>query len=212
MKYFYFFIATAISSATIVYTSATSDPAVLNGPCTGKEYAPGVCVTTSKCSSSGGTFIFNTCPGTPSDIRCCTKTLCSGNGNWRWTWSCSGSTVSNQCPGPASFKCCVPEASSRAGFPPPTLPLVGACKAKAVRSADIIVTGNPVKMRQIYCTRKCDCGRDPSDYCCGMATDMMCSSAGGVCASHPTAPGSVNCDFYRTFRSEQSPAKSLLSG
>lgn len=80
MKYFYFFIAAAIFSATIVYSSAISERAVLNVPCTGKDNAPGVYVTTSKCSSSGGTFISNACPGTPNDIKCCTKTLCSGNG------------------------------------------------------------------------------------------------------------------------------------
>lgn len=212
MKYFSFFTATAVFGATLVYSGAIAERAVLNGPCTGKDNAPGVCVVTSECSSSGGTYISNACPDTPDDVKCCTKTQCSGNGNCRWTSSCSGSTISNQCPGPASFKCCVQKATSEAGYPPPTLPLVGACKAKAVKGADIIVKGNPGKVRQIYCTRKCECGKDPSDHCCGMATDMMCSSAGGVCASHPTAPESANCFFHVTFRSEQSPAKSLLCG
>lgn len=199
MKYFSILTATAVFSASLVHSSAIAERAVLDGPCTGKGNAPGVCVATSKCSSSGGTFISNACPGTPNDVKCCTKTQCSSNGNCRWTSSCNGSTVSNQCPGPASFVCCVPQATSGAGYPPPALPLVGACKAKAVSGAGIIVKGNPGKVRQIYCTRKCECGKDPSDHCCGMATDMMCSSAGGVCVSHPAAPESAKFTVYHTY-------------
>lgn len=39
------------------------------------------------------------------------------------------------------------------------------------------------RVREVYCTRDCECGSDPdaSDHCCGKATDLMCSDAGSVC-------------------------------
>lgn len=213
MKYLSIFAATAVFSATLAHSSTIAERAVLNGPCTGKDNAPGVCVATSECSSFHGTFISNACPGTPDNIKCCTKALCSDHGSCRWTSSCTGRTVSNQCPGPSSFKCCIPKTGSPDVFLPPDLPPVGACKAKAVKGAAAIVKGNQGKVRQIYCTRKCPCGEDPSDHCCGMATDMMCSSAGGVRASHPAAPENAKFVFSQNiFRSKQSPANRLLSG
>lgn len=46
-----------------------------NGPCTGSGGAPGVCIPTAKCTDDGGTFVNDKCPGTPEDIKCCTKTV-----------------------------------------------------------------------------------------------------------------------------------------
>lgn len=89
---------------------------VVNGACTGAGGAPGVCVATASCTSAGGSYISNACPGTPGDIKCCTKPTCVVGGNCRWTSQCaSGQTVANQCPGPADFKCCLPAGGGGGG-------------------------------------------------------------------------------------------------
>lgn len=151
---------------------------MLNGPCTGYGGAPGVCIPTASCSSDGGRYISNACPGTPADIKCCTKTSCGSGGNCRFTSSCSGSTLTGLCPGPATFKCCIPGPGS-GPYPPPAIPSVGACRAASVSGAQKVVAAHPGKVRQIYCTRSCSCP-GTSDHCCGLAIDFMCSSAGGV--------------------------------
>lgn len=99
-----------LSLASSAWSSFSLTRSTLNGPCVGVNGTPGVCISTSSCSDDGGTFISNACPGTPSDIKCCTKASCGTHGKCGWTSQCSGTTVSGLCPGPASFKCC--EASS----------------------------------------------------------------------------------------------------
>jgi hypothetical protein len=52
------------------------------------------------------------CPGTPDDIKCCTKPSCqleAQSGDCRWAENCdSGNTLlENLCPGPDAFRCCV---------------------------------------------------------------------------------------------------------
>ncbi|KAL9011392.1 MAG: hypothetical protein Q9173_003759 [Seirophora scorigena] len=42
----------------------------LNGPCTGANGQPGVCISTADCTADGGTHILNACPG-PTDFKCC---------------------------------------------------------------------------------------------------------------------------------------------
>ncbi|EON66226.1 hypothetical protein W97_05619 [Coniosporium apollinis CBS 100218] len=177
MHIFSILFGAALLGAPIVQASALVERAVVDGPCTGAGGAPGSCISTAKCSAGGGTSITGACPGTPADIRCCTKTSCGSGGNCRWTSQCSGNTLSGLCPGPADFKCCVPRTGG--GYPTPAFPAVGACKARAVDGAKKIVAGNPGKVREIYCTRACACP-GTSDHCCGLANDLMCSSAGGV--------------------------------
>ncbi len=81
----------------------------VDGSCKGANGAPGVCIATSKCTASGGKYITDACPGTPDDIKCCTKTTCGDGGNCRWISQCSsGKIQSNLCPGPDDFKCCLP--------------------------------------------------------------------------------------------------------
>jgi hypothetical protein len=171
--------------ANTIQASVVAERAVLNGPCTGSGGAPGVCLATASCSSGGGKYISGACPGTPADIKCCTKTSCGSGGNCRWTSQCSsGNTLSGLCPGPTDFKCCVAGGGGGSGYPAPAIPAVGACKAAAVSGAQKVVAAHPGKVRQIYCTRDCACTSTPSsDHCCGLAIDFMCSSAGGVGAS-----------------------------
>ncbi|KAG8783600.1 hypothetical protein FRC19_003703 [Serendipita sp. 401] len=98
--------------AALLSTLATVNASVVNGKCTGSGGAPGVCISTSSCTAGGGKYITGACPGTPADIKCCTKTSCGGGGgNCRWTDQCGAKhhTVSGLCPGPNGFKCCVPD-------------------------------------------------------------------------------------------------------
>ncbi|KAJ9641367.1 hypothetical protein H2199_005337 [Coniosporium tulheliwenetii] len=148
MHLFSILFGAALLGAPIVQASALAERAVVDGPCTGAGGAPGSCISTAKCSAGGGTSITGACPGTPADIRCCTKTSCGSGGNCRWTSQCTtGNTLSGLCPGPADFKCCVPKSGGGGGYPTPAFPAVGACKARAVDGAKKIVAGNPGKVR-----------------------------------------------------------------
>ncbi|KAI8216905.1 hypothetical protein K4K53_009713 [Colletotrichum sp. SAR 10_77] len=167
--------------------AAVSVPAVfaaVNEPCYGSGGRAGVCVTTSSCSSSGGTTINGACPKDPDNVKCCTKASCGSGGNCRFTSDCAGTSVANQCPGPSTFKCCDSSASGFGGYGAPNTLTVGACKSVAVNGAKKIVAAFPKRVREIFCTRDCTCPGD-SDHCCGKATDMMCSDAGGT----PTTSG-----------------------
>ncbi|GKT51468.1 uncharacterized protein ColSpa_11649 [Colletotrichum spaethianum] len=145
----------------------------------------GVCVTTTTCSSNGGTTIDGACPADAANVKCCTKSPCgSSGGNCRWTSDCAGTSASNQCPGPSAFQCCSSSASGFGGYGAPSIPSVGACKQVAVDGAKEIVAAFPGRVREVFCTRDCTCP-GTSDHCCGKATDMMCSDGGGV----PTVSG-----------------------
>jgi len=102
-----YFWGTTLASFPNIHERST-----INGECTGKGGAPGVCIHTAACSDAGGSYISDACPDTPDDVKCCTKTSCGSGGNCRWTSQCSGSTVSNLCPGPTDFKCCLSGGSS----------------------------------------------------------------------------------------------------
>ncbi len=189
MHFFPIASAAACLGIGVVQASVLAERAVVDGPCTGSGGAPGVCVATAKCSAGGGESISDACPRTPNDIQCCTKAACGNGGNCRWKSECTGDTLVGQCPGPADFACCVPKGpgggeepppSGDGNYPPPRLPPVGACKATAVDGARKIIEGNPGATREVFCIRDCACNSENSDHCCGMATDMMCSSAGGV--------------------------------
>ncbi len=188
MYFFTIAAAAAYLGFSVVQAGALAERAVVNGPCTGSGGAPGVCIPTAKCSEKGGKFINNACPNTPDNIKCCTKASCGNGGDCRWASACQGTTLNNQCPGPASFKCCVPKRPGDTGdngspFPKPRLPTVGACQAKAVNGAKKIIEANPGDTREIQCKRGCECEpKNPkaSDHCCGMAVDLMCSSKAGV--------------------------------
>ncbi|EFE33521.1 uncharacterized protein ARB_07466 [Trichophyton benhamiae CBS 112371] len=153
--------------------------ATLNGPCTGARGAPGICISTSSCTKAGGSYISNACPGLPIGIKCCSKTSCGDGGNCRFTSACSsGNTQAGLCPGPSSFQCCLPKASGGGKFPPPKIPAVGRCKKTAVDGAKKIVAAHPGMVREIFCIRDCPCPSN-SEHCCGLATDMMCTSEAG---------------------------------
>ncbi|KAF2836561.1 hypothetical protein M501DRAFT_939388 [Patellaria atrata CBS 101060] len=176
MQLKYFLLSTLLGGAA---------RAALNEPCYGSGGRAGVCVTTTTCSSGGGVTINGGCPSDPANVKCCSKASCGASpGNCRWTSDCGGSSVSNLCPGPAGFKCCQSTATGFGGYGAPAIPAVGGCKAVAVDGARKIVNAWPGRIRQIYCTRDCACGSG-SDHCCGKATDMMCSDAGGT----PTISG-----------------------
>ena len=127
--------------------------------------------------------LFIQCPNLPEDIKCCTKPACgaSNAGNCRLTSSCdSGITETNKCPGPDSFKCCMPSSSSGGddGYPTPTFPSSSSgCKSVAIAGAKTIVEQFPGKVKEIGCIRDCGSG-ETSDHCVGMATDLMVGEGG----------------------------------
>ncbi|KAL2138128.1 hypothetical protein VTI28DRAFT_7402 [Corynascus sepedonium] len=166
--------------------SATAVLAAVNEPCIGSGGRAGVCLSTSNCASAGGVTTTGACPADAADIMCCTKASCENTsaGNCRWQSDCGGTSVSGQCPGPAQMKCCSSTATGFGGYDAPAFPAVGACQAVAVDGAKKVVAAWPGRVRQIYCTRDCDCP-GTSDHCCGKAIDFMCSDAGGV----PTMSG-----------------------
>ena len=190
----------------IVATLAWTGLCAVNEPCIGEGGKPGmfslssmlawhhyetnalnsgVCIEASKCTSSGGKSISNACPKDAKDVKCCTKPTCGtgdnkGKGNCSWQSDCAGSSISNQCPGPAQMKCCLSSGNGFGGYSSPKIPPVGACKRVAVDGAGKIVKQFPGRVRQVFCTRDCKPGDRPSDHCTGKATDMMCSDGGGV--------------------------------
>ena len=79
----------------------------LNGKCTGRN---GICVSTSTCSTYGGSLYSGYCPNDDNTIKCCDNIGCTANGKAGkcvFTSQCSGSTYSGLCPGGSDFKCCV---------------------------------------------------------------------------------------------------------
>jgi len=80
--------------------------AAVNGKCSSGN---GVCVSTTSCSKSGGTYVSGKCPNDPSNIKCCNK-KCSYNGKsgqCTFKSQCKGSSYSNLCPGGKDFICCI---------------------------------------------------------------------------------------------------------
>ena len=156
--------------------------AAVNEPCYGEGGRAGVCLSTSSCSSDGGTTVDGACPWDASDVKCCTKDPCHEGGDWncRFQSDCAGSTVSNQGPGPGQFMCCDTEKNGFGGYSAPSIPPVGACKSVAVSGAKKIVDAFPGRVREVFCIRDCACTSSGSDHCCGKATDMMCADGGGV--------------------------------
>ncbi|KEF55716.1 uncharacterized protein A1O9_08466 [Exophiala aquamarina CBS 119918] len=170
------------------HTHALSERSEVDGPCIGANSNPGVCIKTDKCTQGGGSYISNACPGTPDNIKCCTKPRCGTNdkGHCRFTSSCaSGITETNKCPGPTTFKCCMPAGG---GCGVPDFPNTSSgCKQMAIDGAKAIVAAFPCKIKSIGCIRKCS---DPSssDHCTGMATDMMVAEGGvSVTTGEPIA-------------------------
>ena len=155
----------------------------VGGSCTGSGGNTGVCIDTGDCTADGGTFVSDECPHDPNNIKCCTKTKCgpSDNGKCQFTsTSCSGSYLSNHCPGGDNFKCFVPDTGSGggSGYPTPSLPSSSSgCKAVAIDGAKAIIDQFPGKVKEIGCIRSCS---DPSssDHCTGHATDMMVADGG----------------------------------
>ncbi|KAF2632819.1 hypothetical protein BU25DRAFT_487236 [Macroventuria anomochaeta] len=108
-----FFIHFLVSFVAVNALSAHPRSTV-NGPCTGKDGRAGVCISKSSCDGAGESWVNNACPGTPEDIKCCTKPSCQQagrSGDCRWQDKCGADseTLTGLCPGPSAFKCCVPK-------------------------------------------------------------------------------------------------------
>ena len=80
--------------------------ASVGGKCSGRS---GICIDSSKCSSYGGKTYSGKCPSDPNNIKCCDNIPCKGSDGRTGTcsFSCSGDTVTGQCPGGTDFKCCI---------------------------------------------------------------------------------------------------------
>ena len=224
MRFIAVVAAIALYGLESVSANSLVEPrAQISGACIGAGGRPGVCIPTGECGRAGGTSIIGACPGTPSDIRCCTKASCANGGDCRWTNQCSGTTQSSACPGPTNFKCCLPRTGTRpnpggtavGGFPPPRIPSVGACQSTAVNGARALVAQFPGKIREMGCKRACRCPSN-SEHCCGLAIDYMCSSAAGVRLLHwspgPLLQPMLTMGAFSCDRSEQRTAVSWPNG
>lgn len=113
-------IVQLLSCCIAVNASIVRPRSVVNGPCTGKDGHAGVCIPKSSCDGAGETWINDACPGTPENIKCCTKASCQQagrSGDCRWSDKCGSGreTLSGLCPGPNAFKCCVPNKEDSGG-------------------------------------------------------------------------------------------------
>ncbi|KAH6907660.1 lysozyme, partial [Coprinopsis sp. MPI-PUGE-AT-0042] len=105
----------AFTLALLIALNASVRAAV-NDPCTANGL-PGICLTTTSCSSGGGTSRPGFCPNDPNNVQCCTKS-CGSGGTCRFTSTCtSGNIATGLCPGPSNFTCCLPSA----GCAPPAV-------------------------------------------------------------------------------------------
>lgn len=102
-------VFTLLTPVMAIGADQQASPAAVDGRCTGANDVPGVCIATASCKENGGQYISGACPGTPDDIKCCTKSKCGTTGiGCKWTSDCTGSALSGLCPGPSGFKCCFP--------------------------------------------------------------------------------------------------------
>lgn len=106
------FITVVLLASGVVNATVAFPRSVPYGPCTGENGVIGVCVKTASCTKDGGKYIDDACPGTPEDIKCCTKPKCqlaAQSGDCRWVENCGGGKpiLQNLCPGPDAFRCCV---------------------------------------------------------------------------------------------------------
>ena len=101
-------------SLSLILPLLSTAVAAVNGPCS-IDGTPGVCVTTSDCAAGDGSFRSGFCPNDPDNVKCCIKPECGSGGNCRFTSSCSGTSQSGLCPGPADFKCCEPSSGGSTG-------------------------------------------------------------------------------------------------
>jgi len=122
-------------NSAILFIAASLAQAALNGPCT-MGSTPGVCLDTGDCTSGGGTYASGYCPNDPTNVKCCYKTSCgTSGGNCRFTSSCaSGNTQSGLCPGPSSFKCCLPSSGGSC-----TAPNVNAATLSLIKQSESFV-------------------------------------------------------------------------
>jgi hypothetical protein len=143
-------------------SSSLQARSTVNGPCTGSASHPGICISTSSCTSGGGSYISNACPGTPADIKCCTKPSCGTAGHCAFTSSCTaaGSTsLSGLCPGPSNFKCCYPK------DPQGNLPGLNSCQSRHAHTiiARVKASGIAASLQKRACEVAMVTARQESD-------------------------------------------------
>jgi hypothetical protein len=160
--------------------------AAVNGPCSANG-TPGVCVSTTSCSESGGKSHTGFCPEDPVNIKCCTKTSCGNGGSCKQVDDCDGITQTGLCPGPANFKCCLPPSSRMHPRPGPDMPgphrppprpsdppfKTARCKPHVVAHARTIVRKFPGRVYRIGCYREKRKSDRKSDHHDGLAVDLM---------------------------------------
>ena len=133
--------------------------ASMYGQCTGRS---GICIDTGTCTSYGGTYSSGNCPGDPEDVKCCDNISCKSSDGRTGTCSftCSGDTVSGQCPGGSDFKCCL--GSSEGDYYGPCYGGGGACiNIDTVSCETSYVSGKCPGGTSIKC---CVAGDKPSWY------------------------------------------------
>ncbi|KAK0547761.1 hypothetical protein OC846_004723 [Tilletia horrida] len=105
--------ATFFSSLAVVLSLASSSVAVQS--CVNGAGIVGECISTSSCSSAGGSSQAGYCPGA-SSIQCCTWSSSSCAGQCMPNLGCGGSSVTGLCPGGSEVQCCKNNPAKLSGY------------------------------------------------------------------------------------------------
>ncbi|KAF9917911.1 hypothetical protein FBU30_000461 [Linnemannia zychae] len=107
MRIVFTIVSTALLAASAMGVNTCSDP--IAG-------LPGICITTSQCTSGGGTYHSGYCPNDPTNVKCCTYGTCSWKENGYTNWGGCMPTAECRkygntpkpglCKGPSDIQCC----------------------------------------------------------------------------------------------------------
>ncbi|KAG0022815.1 hypothetical protein BGZ81_008366 [Podila clonocystis] len=99
-------VTTALISAFVLAASAMAQHS-----CTRPNWGPGICIRTSDCTRSGGSYVSGACPNDPADVKCCTYGTCqvpdNGWGICIPSGKCTSTRVPGYCKGGADIQCCL---------------------------------------------------------------------------------------------------------
>ncbi|KAF9166299.1 hypothetical protein DFQ26_008197 [Actinomortierella ambigua] len=107
MRSIFSVISAALLAASAMAVNSCNDPVI---------GLPGLCISTSSCTSGGGTYRSGYCPNDPTNVKCCTYGTCNFQENGYTVWggciptaNCrqfGGTPRPGHCRGPSDIQCC----------------------------------------------------------------------------------------------------------